>query len=411
MKALALSLLCVSAFLGGRAGAETLFDQNPAHPWNRLYAAMRGDPPAQNPFTRREVFPSDERYDELIQALDAFLKSHAEKLITAPAKRAVFQSRVWATFDQASDPVASEQARRDQVARRCAEIIRRLALSDTEIAALPDNYSGTVRNKSFPTEYDPSNPSVAFLPPDLLESKGPWVMMSGEWPDPAAVQHVRAVKGRSQFYVFIRLSGARTYTLEYLRELARFPRPYVWNSRYAEVPYANSPVGPSPELPQFPKGTAVALLRFMILPDSNGELRISPIVESLQMRVYAKDPAEVKCCGERGDQDFFVFKLDELGLFEGKGGLARVPLAERPTPLIFEVPSPFLDSPGCNDCHGDVGVRGFLTYTHRFGPPRQTPWFEPALISNQDEHTLNWKRRDYSWGLLRGMLWAAPARR
>ena len=411
MKALALSLLCVSAFLAGRAGAATVFDENPAHPWNRLYAAMQGDPPAQDPFTRREVLPGEEKYDELIKALDAFIQTHAEKLPATPAKRAVLQSRVWATFDQASDPTASEQPRRDQVARRCAEIIRRLALGDVEIAALPDNYSAAISNKSFPADYDSANRDAAFLPPDLLEAKGPWVMMSGEWPDPAAVQHVRAAKGRSQFYVFIRLPGGRADTLAYLRTLATFPQPYVWEPKYRDFPYARSPVAMNPALPQFPKGTALALLRLMILPNANGELRITPIVESLQVRVYAKDPSETRCCGEPGDQDFYVFHLDVPGLFQGKIGLTRAPLAERPTPLIFEMPSPFLDSPGCNDCHGDVGVRSFQTYARRFGPPQQTPWFEPGQIESQDKSTLDWKKRDYSWGMLRGLLWAAPARR
>ena len=60
---------------------------------------------------------------------------------------------------------------------------------------------------------------------------------------------------------------------------------------------------------------------------------------------------------------------------------------------------------------GDVGVRGFQTYSRRFGPPQQTPWFEPGQIEFQDKSTLDWKKRDYSWGMLRGLLWIAPARR
>jgi hypothetical protein len=413
MKALALSLLFVSAFLAGRAHAEILFDEDSAHAWNRLYAAMQAEAPTPSSFSpnRREVFPDDQKYDELIRALDSFIRSHAEKLISAPAKRAVLQSLLWATFDQASDPLAAEQPRREQVARRCAEIMRRLALTGAGIAALPDNYSATLKSRMFPEDYDAEHRDAAFLPAGLLDASGPWVMMSGEWPDPAAIQHVRAVKARSQFYVFIRLPGGRTATLEYLRALANYPQPYIWNPTYKDFPYAKSPVGLNPALPQFPKGTAVALLRLMVLPDSNGELRITPIVESLQLRVYAKDPLEAKCCGEPGDQDFFVFHLDAASLFQGKAGLKSVPLDEHFTPLIFEVPTLLVGSGACRSCHGDVGVRGFQTYARRLGPPRQTPWFEPATISNQDRNTLDWKKRDYSWGLLRGMLWTAPARR
>jgi len=406
MRRLVFALWGVLAFLAVRADAATLFDTNPAHPWNRLYDALQGTPPSSPdrfPSQQRESFPDDAKLSEVIAALETFLKNHAEKLIRGTVQRAILQSLVWATFDQASDPTAAHQDVRDQVAQRCAEVIRRLALSDSEIDALPDNFTATVKAKTFASAFDESHPDTAFLPPDLLT--GSWVLMSGEWPDPAAVQHVRTVQGRSQFYVFIRLPGERAATFDYLRELATFPQPYVWNSKFTSLPYAESPVGPNPDLPQFPKGTAVALLRQMILPNDHGELRITPITESLQMRVYTMDPKDVKCCDIQS-QAFFVYRLDVAGLFRGRDGLVRSPFGESPTPLPFEPRSAILADPGCNDCHGASGVQGLNTYTHRFGPPRHTPWFEPALPTNEDRDTLEWKKRQYNWGLLRGMVWA-----
>jgi hypothetical protein len=400
------ALWSVLACLAGRADAATIFDAQPAHPWNRLYEALQGTP--ETPGSRvqhsnGEAFPDDQKYAELVAALDAFIKTHAEKLIAAPVKRAVLQSLVWATFDQASVPTSTHQSERDQVARRCAEVIRRLALTNAEIDALPDNFAAAVKAKSFAIAFDPAHPDAAFLPPDLLE--GPWVMMAGEWPDPAAVQHVRAVQGRSQFYVFIRLPGDRAATLAYLHELANFPQPYVWNSRFTSFPYAESPIGPNPALPQFPKGTAVALLRQMILPTDQGKLRITPITESLQLRVYTLDPDNEKCCDYQS-QAFFVYGLNAAGLFQGRDGLVRSPFGAAPIPLPFEIRSVILADPGCTDCHGPQGVQGLNTYIRPFGPPRHTPWFEPGLPESEDRETLEWKQRQYTWGLLRGMVWA-----
>jgi hypothetical protein len=132
---------------------------------------------------------------------------------------------------------------------------------------------------------------------------------------------------------------------------------------------------------------------------------VTPITESLQMRVYTRDPKDVKCCDQES-QAFFVYRLDLAGLFQGRDGLVRAPFGEAPTPLPFEARSVILADPGCNDCHGLSGVQGLNTYTHPFGPPRHTPWFELALPTNEDNDTLGWKQRQYNWGLLRGMIWA-----
>jgi hypothetical protein len=293
------------------------------------------------------------------------------------------------------------------VARRCAEIIRRLALTDAEIDALPDNFAAAVK-KPGPGDGDNTTVDAPFLPADLLDARGPWVLMRGEGTDPAAVQHVRVVQARSQFYVFIRLPGDRAATLAYLRALASFPQPYEWNEQYSSQPYNLSPVIPNHALPDFPKGTAVALLRQMILPNDRGELRITPITESLQLRVYVTNPKEVKCCDDIG-QHLFAFRLDAAELLQGKAGLVRAHFDELPATLAFEKPSLLVANTACQGCHGEAGVRSFLTYTHRLGPPRHTPWFEPGLPQNEDRDTLEWKQRQYSWGLLRGMIWAPPA--
>jgi hypothetical protein len=76
--------------------------------------------------------------------------------------------------------------------------------------------------------------------------------------------------------------------------------------------------------------------------------------------------------------------------------------------MTFEEPTMFR-SDACGSCHGRTGILSVLTYTHAFGPPRSTPWFEPATQKYQDRYTLEWKKRDYSWGLLQGFFAAMPA--
>jgi hypothetical protein len=402
-------LICtVVASASAHSLEVAVFDASPRHAWNRLYAAL-----GENALAARE--PSQESdetaligksYESLLSALDDFLMAHAEKAIDTPVKRAILQSAVWATFDRVSDPAAGHQANRTEIARRCMTIIQRLALSDREIAELPDNYLATVKRKVFPTTYDPSHRERSFLPEDLLDEAGPWLMMGGSEPlRPAAAMHSAAAQGRSVFYVLIRLPDGRQATLAYLRQLADFPQPYVLNDTYSRYPYARSPVLINPDVPQLPQGTQVALVRRMLLTNSKGELVVTPIIESVQLRVYRKDPKSAQW-SDPDNQDFHELRLAPDELFKGTGGLRASPSDQGDDVVTFDKPSLFTSAKGaCNGCHAPVGVLSLNTYTHAFGETRpNTPWFEPSKASSQNDYALNWKKRDYTWGLFRGML-------
>jgi hypothetical protein len=385
-----------------------IFDANPEHPWNRLSAVLHTEAPlAFDPAGEYEArLLTGETYQNTLKALDDFLVHNAAKAIKTPVKRAILQSELWATFDQVSDGTGEKQAERRAIARRCAAIIKRLSLSDAEIAALPDSYAATVNNKTFPADYDPAHRENAFLPADLLQENGPWVMLSSsDTFQPAAIQHVKAAQGRAVFYVLVRLPAGRQATLAYLKELAYFPQPYVWNEMYKAYPYARSPFSLNKNLPQFPPGTQVALVRRMLLTDSRGDLTVTPITENIQLRVYVKNPWEAQF-GTSGNQDFYELQLTPGDLFKGAGGL-RVSNEERPASrLMFAKAALFsLGSSNCNNCHNGPGVLSLNTYTHAFADTRPlTPWFEPSTMSWQNTHTLNWKKRDYTWGLLSALL-------
>lgn len=385
---------------------EGIFDPDPQHPWNRLDAQLTTDgripdfsTDNANELYQRWLFTGP-RYERALSELDAFVKRKSDRLIRDPRKRALLQSKLWTVFDSVSDPTGDYREERHAIAWRAAELVQRLALTETEIAALPDNYAATIATNRFPGSHDPANESQPFLPPDLLPVGRAWLAISDSFGfSPAAAKHAEAVQGRSLFYVLVRLPGGIPHTRAYTRTLADYPRPYVWEESYAQYPYMHSPVRVAPNLPQFPAGTQVALLRRMMLPDSNGELRLTPIIESIQIRVYVTDPV---ADSEHSRQAAFEFRLSPRDYLIDGSGLRPMGRPVGETRALFEERSIFGSS--CSNCHAASGIYSVQTYTQDFGIRRPSPWFE-AVSSDQylNLHSLNWKKRQYEWGLLQGM--------
>src|SRR5262249_40037999 len=219
-----------------------------------------------------------EHHKLVVALLDEFLVKDGHKLIKDPLKRAVFQHDLWAVFDWLANPNAIYQYRHDDVTpegralqTRLAKVIRRLALSAEEVQQLPDNYAAAIRAQAFSKNYDRKVPEKPFLPPDLFEPDGPWVML-GEHMRPAAAVHARFVQGRSAFFVFLNLPAGRKATLDYLEKLGAFPNPLMPEpaGRNSAFRAKNLPLF-NPELPQFPVGTQVALAREMLTIDDKGK--------------------------------------------------------------------------------------------------------------------------------------------
>src|SRR5688500_655861 len=299
---------------------ENIFDPDPQHPWNRLDAALSTDEPVPNfeavdwnKSFQRWAFTGP-RYERAVSELDAFVKRRRDRLIRDPLKRALLQSKLWAIFDTVSDPTGAYRQERAAITRHASELVQRLALTESEIAALPDNYAATIAAKAFPASHDPTNSPQPFLPPDLLPVGRAWLAISDSFGfPPAAAAHAEAVQGRSVFYVLIRLPGGIRQTEAYTRALASHPKPLAWEESYARYPYARSAVRVAPDLPQCPAGTQVALVQRMLLPDSGGELRLTPIIQSIQIRVYLTDPAAA-AISEHKQQATFEFRLSPRDL-------------------------------------------------------------------------------------------------
>src|SRR4029079_3128799 len=119
---------------------------------------------------------------------------------------------------------------------------------------------------------------------------------------------------RSVFLVLLHFPEGRKAALEYLAKLRNFQNP--WKDMNERQPELN------PELPQFPAGTDVALVRRAILIDDQGKLVATRLVESIQLRHFRKVPGPTDTRAERTEQnqDVYEFQLSRKKLFAGDAG-------------------------------------------------------------------------------------------
>ncbi len=429
------------------ASNVAFYDANPSHLWNQLHDVffVRPDVPGTElvpdsldpPLWYHTKYlltkPSHER---VLRTLDEFLSTHAERLVQEPVKRAMLQRDLWSVFDwtveRASDGVGepAHEKEKQELQIRLAEVLRRLALTPEQIKALPSNYEQAVASGEFAKAYDPEHRDRPFLPPDLFDKRGPWVPLSaqsaGFEPEPAAPSHARTFS-RSSFLIFLRLPDGRKATFDYLRALWDFPQPWI------PRPDAGNPehdqTTENPNLPQFPAGTQVALVRQMILFDSRGNLRGTPITESVQLRVYRAIVAnqgpmsepDLAHASEKSGQDFYEIRLSRPQLFANKtGGLRAIDRHEREFSIFGFFPAdegapnqrtrldqypPILET--CFQCHRGAGInsvnsRGRLLkpYWLEHDSPRDA--YDPGNKWWDAYQDAAWNQNRYAWGLLSG---------
>jgi hypothetical protein len=387
---------------------QSIYASDPDHIWNRLFRLFYvrhardgrqygGDELDPYLWLQTKYLLSGSSNDEALKLLDEFLQQHSERLVTNPLKRALFQRDLLAVYDWLSSPFDEPTPGRTELQKRVAEIIRRLALSEDEIRKLPDNYSDAIRAHLFPTAYDPADPQRPFLPADFFDPKGLWVCLSEAHGRPVASDHLEFFRGRSIFLVFFQVPGGRANTLEYLAKLRDIPK--MWAANPDLLPFLRkgqadlAGLVPYPEPPQFPIGTRVALVRQMVLIDSNGNPIRTQLTESVQMRVYRAIHFDLGGTGTHS-QDFFELRMSrERLLSEQAGGLRVVAPGEREFTFfrahgndVFEDDTEKPESEEgivlftCSSCHEFAGIHSFISYSrHRFGAGMGTP---PKLIES-----------------------------
>jgi len=421
--------------------AVTIFGSDPSHLWNRLYATLlvRKDrhgnlqgvdslDPLLWGTTKHLLEPKS--HARALEVLDEFLQKHAEAQIDDPLRRALLQRDLWAVFDWSveqsiGDPTYDNEKHQLQI--RLAEALRRLALTSDEIKSLPDNYHQAVVAGAFPGAYNSTDSDQAFLPTDLFDPHGPWVGITPnpENNDGVAKMHQFSVSGRSNFLVFVRLPDGRKATMDYFQTLWNYPQPYAAGPRFASDEQAMV----NPDLPSFPAGTEVALVRRMNLFDKTGNLEETNLTESVQIRVYhAITPTGERFFSrsidetiKKSGQDFYEFELSRPLLFAQKnGGLRAVGRQERQFSTFqtkgvdpFEGASGRTDSDSeppvelqhCVWCHSGGGVRSLNSRENLLRPNRmqmepQNADYGPIYWS--ENSALAWKQDRYDWGLLNG---------
>jgi hypothetical protein len=402
----------------------TLYTPDPNHLWNRLYRVLyRRETAGGKEYGYDELDPllwartkylvTDPGNRQAIEVLDEFLASHGERALNDPLKRAVLQRDLWAIFDWTTQ-IPGEPAQISNLQNKLLEVIRRLALRPDEITRLPDSYQAAITSKTFPAAYDAQKRNQPFLPPDLFNPNGSWVMLSARGGQPIAISHVSFFSGRSVFLVFMRLPGGRAATLDYLKSLDSFPKPWL--------PDTNSPEGimPNPNLPEVPPGTQLALVRKAMLIDSAGHLQPTNIVEDIQLRVHRTIPTEILPM-DRVDRneartalDVFEFKFSRIKLFAGEsGGLRAVQAGEQEFALFSSHDFDFEQRESlaaCANCHFRPGVHSMLSRGRLESGGRVRVEVLPSWDVNYEIDAAKfWKGRQYSWGLLQGLWRSHPA--
>ena len=368
----------------------SVYDADPTHLWNRVFRQL---------YRRTTLdgieYGSDEldpllwfdttyllnggSHQQAVEVLDEFLSTHAENLISDSLKQAMFQRDLWAVFDWLASQAQPFPYQRRALETRLAQILKRIALSKEEILALPNNYALEVEVNTFPADLPPDHPEAAFLPADIFQLDSAWVPVGREG-GPIATTHTEAFPffGRSVFLVFVRSPNGRAETLDFIQSLNTEPNPVLAN------------------------GSDVALARRMLLIDDQGELILSPLLETIQIRHFA--PA----------QHFHEFELNRTRLFVGPAGgldlnsdlfmlfMGHGDLFEKDHGPELQATIPEI----CKSCHFEFpptpnsgNTRSIISYSRQpFSlPDNSQPVLFPTTVEAEAQIVITWKLNHKTW--------------
>jgi hypothetical protein len=332
-----------------------LFDADPQHLWNRLFAAITirpsmlpsvqdGPPVARiEGGDRIEFFGwgGTTYWDEPANAarleglLEKFLAEGGEKLSTDPLKRALLQRDLWAMFDFlmnrhiARKGDSETRQRRYELCGKLARAIQTLALPAETLAQLPDNYALAVQSGHFAATHE-FDPKRDYLPPRILSADDEWqevdffqARRTEDVERRYVFLHMRAFQGRSYFRVFCRFPKGRSQFENYLKELDANGIDWRASAQHGSITL-------KPDAPELPAGTEVALLQFLIALDTNMQMVLTSIVESVRILVFKKsDGIEDRSTNLGNGVNAAKYTLKRrLALAEGgmqHGGLHREP--------------------------------------------------------------------------------------
>lgn len=400
---------------------SALYDSDPEHLWNQLNKTLflRTAPDGKEYglgqldilfWQNTKHLLTQPSHREALRILDSFINSHGEKLIRDPLKRALLQRDLWQLFDWTAWPWRNESfsSEREALQSRLAIIIRRLALTTNQISVLPDTYANA---EATGTPVD--------LPGGLFKQDGDWLSVGANGYGPMASTHMEDFGGRSIFLVMVRFPEGREQAIAYLSKLREVENPWT----YSRPPESDRPVPVlNPALPQFPSNTEWALVRRLCVIDKEGHVQPTSLIESIQVRRYRSVPA-VDATGVRYDRESAIAaqRFTEFDLDRRHGAaLKAVNSGEKEFQFVHfrsmgfdplectSDPSRTCDYSKsrtdtlrtCTMCHSAPGIFSVVSYT-RFSPPATE--ISATTVEEEVTATLNWKHRQYDWGLLQGL--------
>jgi len=342
--------------LAGTLKSDTplpLYDADPSHLWNRVYAAFYIRPrvlPATEDvpemvryeggdvieflaWGKTEYWSSKQVFQKVAPLLDEFLDGDGARLIMDPLKRVVLQHDLWAPYDHLIDlnnrriGDLEERARRDILCAKLAKCIHLLALSDRELDQLPDTYAVAVKSGAFVPQHS-FDAAANYLPHGLLNDTNEWTEIDFYYPnmhedimDRFISLHARSFHGRSHYRIFYRFPKGREQVVAYLAELQEKGIDWKYSAQFGFTRLL-------PDAPQIPVGTEVLLLQQTIALDD--QLRPIPtnIVESVQFRAYGNIDGSSEPATNTGvGMNVLDYRMKRNLLFDGlrSGGLEREP--------------------------------------------------------------------------------------
>jgi hypothetical protein len=402
-----------------------LYDTDSNEIWNRVYTTLMvraedrnrvDDDPLDPPLWARTRFLlQGETNRRAVAVLNELTEDQRSLARRSPLQRAVMQRDLiaaftWATGDHvrsAPEPTREQH----ELAAALAHAIRHIALEPDAIRHLPDNYAAALNKPGTSLEFDPGHPERPFLPKDLLDEHGPWILLSAEGDiRPAAPVHVESFQNRSAFEIRFRHAGGRAAGEAYLRELAALKSPAVIEKPDHGNVNGDTGPWPNPDTPQFPSHSFWALVRRAILSDRAGNPVVSPLVESVQVRAYLDVQDSTPLA-----QTAFEWALSRKLLF-GPGGFHRVTpddevfshfLSKGVDPYEeygFRTP-PHVEQTAltCLQCHNKKGIHSVLSRSWTFLPGSWPATLQPTMIEDLNQRTYFQARRSPNWVLLKWM--------
>lgn len=390
-------LALVAILLWTPPAAPGLYDPEPGHLWNRIHDAIHGwqflhhdratDQDSLHwPAHIRDL--SGEAQLSLIPLLEEFLAKKGEALVSNPLKRAILQRDLWMIFewsvqtehaDEVWDiaknmPVPVDREKHRALRKKIAAVMRKLAMTSEEIQALPDTLAAAA--KAYPGKANPS-PGDVQVPADLLDPKGPWVVMGNHAGGPLALAHHEFFEGRAAFTILLKLPDGRKATEEYIKKIGEWPFEKAGST------------------PECPPGTQVVLLRQSLLVSDKGYPVLSPITESFQLRYLGHARHEWK------ETDSLKLQLQRRKLFASEAGGLAAPQADASFVLLLghnKEDEYSGTTKSCRECH----VGPSITSLEVVIPIRRghRALLSPATLEAETWRSTDWTFNRRSFGLL-----------